>query len=246
VDSNLIILNNEFDEEYMFNDDPYAMEYGDDYKKKIVLLHSAITQRESGEERFIVFDFEAGLGKSYKTMQILNAYLSPWNNNSRKFLVVKRFNKDIDAIVEQLKHHNSHFRMKVLGITKENWTSEWLAKADKLEDVQLLIISHQRYKNLCLNDEMREYFTRNRHTLIIDEKVNFPIHTFSKTEYDRIRSYLPRLTQDDLDKICKKLRDTLIDYDNNQKNECKRIERKMTKEKIDDFVEIIEANIQFD
>ncbi|MCI3922505.1 hypothetical protein MO973_19930 [Paenibacillus sp. TRM 82003] len=228
-------------ENYIFHNDPYAEHYGEAYKQKIRLLHSAITEKENGTDKYIIFDFEAGLGKSQKTTQILDDYMSDFGGNDRNFLVVKRFNEDIVAMEKKLEHHNSHFTTTVLGITKDNWSKEWMMKASELKDIKVLIISHQRYKNLCLDDETREFFTDNRHTLIIDEKINFPIYTFSKTSYDKVRSYLPPHTQDDFDDVCNKLRFSLVDLDQ-RKNECARVELSLTKDKIDNLREIIDAN----
>jgi hypothetical protein len=60
--------------------------------------------------------------------------------------------------------------------------------------------------DLCLNDQLRNAFTADRNVLIIDEKVNFPIFTFSKAVYDEVRSFLDISIQPDFDKACNKLK----------------------------------------
>lgn len=224
-----------------FIGDQYAETYGDIYKEKVLYLEKLINY-ETSLNRFNVVNFEAGLGKSYKTTQIINTYLCDWGKR-KNFLVVKRFSKDVVEMEEALKSHNNHFNTVVAGITKENWSSDWLLRAIDLQKVRLVIITHQRYINLCLNPKMREHFINNRQILIIDEKVTFPIYSYNKREYDRIRSYLPRHTQDDFDKVCKLLRNDLIKLDN-KINECQQYAVKnFNLERIEKLKEIIYNNL---
>jgi hypothetical protein len=67
-----------------------------------------------------------------------------------------------------------------LGIHSDNWSDEWKFNLNEIKDFPLLIITHKRYIDLCLDEELRQYFIEDRGTLIIDEKIEFPIYFFSK------------------------------------------------------------------
>jgi hypothetical protein len=227
------------------NNDMYAQEYGEQYTNKIKQLKEEITKGNTGTDNFNIFSIEAGLGKSRETLKIIDENLYNWENQ-RSFLLVKRFNDDIERSVEQLKHHNNAFQTNVLGITSNSWSKEWRMKKDKLKDIPVLIISHERYIRLCLDDEIRQAFTENREVLVIDEKVNFPVYSFSKSYYDKVRSILPYTLQGELDKVCEKLLRELQKHEvkNKDKNKCVRCEPKIHHATLDRFKRLMEVNIE--
>ncbi|WP_207953355.1 hypothetical protein [Paenibacillus agricola] len=226
-----------------FTEDNYAKVYGDQYISKIDELREAITASSTGRNAFNVFSLEAGLGKSFQTLKIIDANLNDWHH-SLSFLIVKRFKSDIERSEKYLASHNHPLHTKVLGITADNW-GEWKFKQDELKDIQVLIISHQRYINLCLDDELRQAFMENREVLIIDEKINFPIYTFSKKNYDEVRSYLHTSIQPEYDKVCNKLNKELLKQEvEKNKNKVVRCEPKIHPATLENFKKTIEVNIE--
>jgi hypothetical protein len=223
--------------------DRYVLVYGNQYLDKIDELKIAINQ-PGDKSTFKVFSLEAGLGKSKAAIEIIDENLDSWENKQLSFLVVRRFKEDIKESFEYLSKHNHSQRTYVLGITSDNW-GEWRYKLDKLKEVRVLIISHQRYIDLCLNDEIRESFMVDRDVLIIDEKINFPIYTFSKSTYDEVRSLLHTGIQQDYDKVCKKLLQELTKQDlEKKKNQVIRCEPKVHPATLENFKKIIEVNIE--
>lgn len=225
----------------IYNNDPYISVYGQKYIEKIEYLKKVITKKETKEHEFNVLDFESGLGKSYYTNKIIDNNLYDWGNQ-RTFLVVKRFAKDVIESVEQLKHHNSAFHTTVLGITSENWSNNWKFRTNELKDIAVIFITHERYIRLCLDDELRAAFTDSRHTLIIDEKVNFPIYTYSKKLYDDVRGLLPTVLQPQFDKVCKRLNVELINHDHEKNKVIKLNQMNLHPATMKKFFELLEIN----
>lgn len=230
-------------EEYEFSNDEYASVYGDLYINKIKELKRVITTQSQKEELFNVFSLEAGLGKSYQTLKIIDETLHNWDNTF-SYLIVRRFKSDIEQSVKFLEGHNNILRTNVLGITSDNW-GEWKIKLDKLKDIRVVLISHQRYINLCLDEQTRHAFMENREVLIIDEKINFPIYTFSKRIYDQVRSLLHTSIQPEYDRVCNKLLMELQKHEVEKRlNKVIRCEPKIHPATLENFKRIIEVNIE--
>jgi hypothetical protein len=222
-------------------DDPYVIEYGDVYIDKINYLKKLITEQETGKEVFKIVDFEAGLGKSKYTDLIIKDYLNEveWTNQ-KKFLIVKRFNEDSINTANVLE--SGFLKNSTLAITSENWNNEWKDNLEDLHIKRVLIISHKRYVNLCLDDNIRKYFTKGRHTLIIDEKVMFPVYTYNDELYNAVHKIFPHALRDPLKNICQGLNNILISIKNNkQSNAVTRVFPK-TKFNIESFNQLIEYN----
>lgn len=174
--------------EDLFKEDIYAQTYGKSFTDKIMDLADVIINQTTKANEFNVFAIESGLGKSKYTNNIIDENLSEWGK-SKTYLVVKRFKEDVENMERALSHHNSPERVDapaVLGITSDNWSKKWREQAHKLKDVNVIIITHKRYIDLCLDDEMRSAFSIDRDVLIIDEKINFPIHSFSEKYYTKV------------------------------------------------------------
>lgn len=192
-------------------DDQYVIEYGDKYISKIDYLSKLITEQETGENKFKVINLEAGLGKSYYSDIIIREYLHThaFTKNKRKFLIVKRFNDESDNSAITIE---SGFLQEIVAvITSETW-QDWKLKIDELIQKPVIIISHKRYIDLCLNDEDRFIFIEGRHTLIIDEKMNFPIYTYTDEFYSRIRGLINNVNRDIFDKTCENLHNILDEH----------------------------------
>ncbi|NRF96121.1 hypothetical protein HQN89_35585 [Paenibacillus frigoriresistens] len=177
----------------------YESVYGKKYSIKIENLRNQITTNETGIDTFRVINIEAGLGKSVETNRIIREYLECFEftgvncgQKHRKFLIVKRFSKDVeDAEHEIGKTFNSEWQQKVIGITGENWIGDWQIKPDLLVAADVIIITHARYVLLCSREEERSIFIQGRHTLIIDERIDFTKYSFKKKLYDEMISLLP-------------------------------------------------------
>jgi hypothetical protein len=226
-----------------YKDDYYIKVYGDLYINKLKELKRIITTSSTGENVFNVFCLEAALGKSRETLKIVDENLDEWDQ-PRSFLFVRRFRSDIHQSVKYLERHNSTLRTKVLGITSDNW-GEWQYKLDTLKDIRVLFISHQRYVNLCLDDEARQAFMENREVLIIDEKINFPTYTFSRKTYDEVRSLLPTSIQPELDKVCRKLLKILEkQVVEKNKNKVVRCAPRIHPATLENFKRLMEVNVE--
>jgi hypothetical protein len=217
-------------------DDAYLKVYGEKYIQKIDYLRQLITEQETGENIFKVVNFEAGLGKSRYTDIIIREYLR--FNTDRKFLIVKRFNDESDRSANTIKD-NSFLRNHVVVITADNW-QKWKKNVKELQSKQVIIISHKRYIDLCENDAERAIFTKDRHTLIIDEKVNYYVYTYSYAIYSHIRQYISFKNSELFDKACR----TLNELATNNSTAITRIYPKIEKELLQQFTDMMKDEIR--
>lgn len=217
-------------------DDAYYQIYGEKYIQKIDYLRKLITEDETGENIFKVVNFEAGLGKSRYTDIIIREYLR--FNTDRKFLIVKRFNDESERSAQAIQE-NSFIRNHVVVITSENW-QKWKKNAKELQRKRVIIISHKRYIDLCENDAERAIFTKDRHTLIIDEKVNFPVYTYSYQYYSDIRKYISYANAKLFDEACHALNELA----ENTSTSCTRVYPVIEKGLLQQFNEMMQTEIR--
>jgi hypothetical protein len=230
VNSNSIILKG----------DSYVKQYGNKYIQKINYLQKLITEQETGESFFKVVNFEAGLGKSLYTDLIIKEYLNQTWENRRKFLIVKRFNEES---YRSSKRIEQGFLTNISAVvTADTWDNKWKHNLEELISKPVIIISHKRYIDLCLNDDEREIFTTNRHTLIIDEKVNLPIYTYSDEFYGDVRKLINRINRDLFDKTCENLNQILGDYEGT--TACFRVYPQVDNKTLDNFNSMMLAEIR--
>ncbi|MBY3617992.1 hypothetical protein HGO21_00370 [Acinetobacter sp. CUI P1] len=171
--------------------------FNEEYQKKADILKDFIINRESGEGTIYVFNHEAGFGKSRITdevlqQEVLKTSCTELPGNDRRFLLVKKFKKDVLQSEETISSRG-RFIDDVLGITAENWTNgaKWRYRKEQLKQFKVLIITHSRYISMCTDEEERQALMDGRHTLIIDEKVEFPIYSFNKSQYLLLQKHLP-------------------------------------------------------
>lgn len=237
---------------YMFSDfleieerfevDVYAQTYGEPYIQKMKYLKELILEQETGEDKFFVIDLESGLGKSVGTDEIVLNYTydNTHNKKQRKFLIVKRFTSEIENSVG---NREEGLIGAIDGIDSESWEQQWKNKLEELEKIDILYITHQRYIDLCENEEYRNAICAGRHTLIIDEKINFPSFTFNKNVYDEIRAYLERSIQVMHDEVCKNLLDIIQDNEDEKiTNKCVRVKPCINQQQLNDFITVLQAN----
>jgi hypothetical protein len=191
-------------------DDQYINVYGEKYIEKIDFLNKLITEEETGVDTFKVVNLEAGLGKSFYTDIIIKHFLESELWASRRFLLVKKFNDESYISAGRMKH--CFFTDHVAVVTSETWEKEWKNNTEELMNKRVIIISHKRYIDLCEKDKERDIFTHKRHTLIVDEKVNFPIYTYTDNFYSQIRGVISSFNRDLFDKACLNLNNLLDEW----------------------------------
>ncbi|WP_153976933.1 hypothetical protein [Paenibacillus xylanilyticus] len=124
-------------------------------------LSEQITNKEKwSRERFVVFNHEAGTGKSRNAHQIIG---EKTKDLDRRVLYVQRFIKDIKVTVDFI---NQHAGKKVAV----SYTSEDTRKVkvkELLINRQVICISHQMYIQICKGEH--QYLVNGRDILIIDE-----------------------------------------------------------------------------
>lgn len=168
-------------------------------------LRHLLTEGESGSNHFTVFGLEAGVGKSIKTDEIIAEHIA--TGGRRHFLVVKKFVSAVNESVNRINGNNA--QIVAAGITADNWT-EHKKSLSMLPHTPVLIVTHKRYLNLAQDAELRTYFERNRHTLVIDECIEPPTYKFSEFEHSTIISYLRnRELRKSLDNLCEPFLDEL-------------------------------------
>lgn len=172
-------------------------QYGEKYLLKEELLERVLTTEETGINKIKVIGFEAGLGKSQLTNIITANYIR--EGGERKFLLVKKFQDEVLQTFEIINHVCQED--VALGLISDNW-NKFRDDYKSITNARALIITHQRYKDLCLDDNLRRIFSIKRNTLVIDESLQTPICTFSEAEYKEIQHILPASLDSLLAEIC--------------------------------------------
>lgn len=167
-------------------------------KKQMDHLYDLLIDGETGINLFTVLGIEAGIGKSLGTDNSIGRYWS--SGGTRKFLLVKKHKIEVDNSVARI---NSIAGMNIaLGITVDTWEDD-RKNLDRIPGFPVVIITHSRYLDLCLDSKTRSIFEQGRHTLVIDEQIEPPKYSFSEEEYllcrDGLRS---RWLGDELSAIC--------------------------------------------
>lgn len=190
------------------------------------VLKETISMKRSPLNEFKVFAWEAGLGKSkFSTEFVAEAIIEAIGNESRielpTFLIVKKFKSDVEETVKFINSALGSFGGSglkndwVIGITSENW-KELRKQPDKLNNSLVLVITHQRYIELCEDELPKPFGSRN--TLIIDEKIQFPSYSYSKAQYDAVRPKFPYKLQKEFDLLNDHLLIKLDELEANGKN----------------------------
>ncbi|MED4532931.1 hypothetical protein [Metabacillus fastidiosus] len=185
-----------------FDNDDLGKVYKEVYTDKMNYLVEVITKYKTGIDQFNVLNFEAGLGKSFTVNRVLQELITECWEDKQKFLIVKRFNDDSNKSVDFI--HCDYIKDQAVAITHENW-SKWQLNLEELQTMKVIFISHQRYIALCEHDELRELFSMDRNTLIIDEKINFPVYAYNDKKYSKIFEVIPNGLRDSLLKVTKPL-----------------------------------------
>ncbi|PIC63150.1 hypothetical protein CSV79_13115 [Sporosarcina sp. P13] len=202
-------------------------------------LGDAVRNGTNDADRFHVFAWEAGLGKSTHVNNSIVAYFDEFalKDNIKKFLIVKKFKSDVYETVEHLKQCEMlemYGDYSVIGLTSENVANY---SVDKIKGCMVLVITHQRYIESC-DRELNHYFG-DRDTLIIDEQIQFPIMTFGRAEYNDMRKDI-HLYEGQLlfDKCCTPLLERLDEiYKAGKYNSIVTFQKKFSEDALKDFKE---------
>lgn len=153
-------------------------------------------------QSFKIFNLEAGLGKSIQAEKsMVDAYL----NHGRKTLYVCQF-KDTgstNTIHERInKIAGKNISMAVDASNKQH--------IKFYMQYPILIITHEKYKQLSYNATERKKYTEGRCNLIIDEMPNMVnIFIYTKERIQQIHTLLPMVIRNQYDKIVAELDDCL-------------------------------------
>jgi hypothetical protein len=156
---------------------------------------------------------------------------------------VKRFSDDVDASVMRINGLQPESLADVaIGITKDNW-SKWRTRLDELVTYPVLVITHERYRRLSVDERIRRYFTRQRHTLVIDEALQVQTCEFSRSVYNKIQSYLEFDMDGHLRVACQGLIDELARLENEPRgNQLLVCHPPGDSSAVQEFAKLIEAN----
>ncbi len=119
----------------------------------------------NNRDYFKVLDNECGTGKSATTEKALSKI------ENMKALLVKERNSDA---IESAKRINKLANKTIaIAINSDTYNKKEFNKIKKdIWKYPILIISHEKYKVLAIDKKQREYFKKDRHSLIIDEFLN--------------------------------------------------------------------------
>lgn len=115
--------------------------------------------------KFVVFNHEAGSGKSKSTFEILGQLC---NNPEIKALYVQSFVKD-NELLNTIEEINGYAGGRTIAIGFSSEINRRMTNKE-LEDAQIICISHRMYLQICKGDH-RSLLT-NRNILIIDEFID--------------------------------------------------------------------------
>lgn len=126
-------------------------------------LREQIMDKDKWEsDRFHVFDYEAGLGKSQNAFQYIAELC---NEKPVRILYVQSFVKE-DKLSETVATINKHAGRKIAIGFDGNDTGSNIKKR-RAEEAQILCLSHRMYLSICQGNH--PYLMKNRQILIIDE-----------------------------------------------------------------------------
>lgn len=117
------------------------------------------------KEHFKVINLECGTGKSVTTQEVLSSL------KDKKALYVVERNQDAIDICKNINAMAGKETSIAINTDTHN-IYQFNKIKDTLKDYAVIIISHEKYKALAIDQKNREYFTEGRDILIIDEYLN--------------------------------------------------------------------------
>ncbi|KRE70865.1 DEAD/DEAH box helicase [Paenibacillus sp. Soil750] len=178
---------------------PLVRKYSEQVPWKLV-LKNILLDASTGQKKFSVFCLEAGVGKSLGTNEVIIEYLrSTKGKGNKRFLIVKPFSNEVNDCANVI---NEVCPKSALAITTKEWIATYRESPRLIIPYNIIVITHSRYIDLCLDDYLRATFCEGREVLIIDEKINFPTCSFSQSIYKNVLNEFPPLLDEKLSKLC--------------------------------------------
>ena len=114
---------------------------------------------------FQVLDCECGSGKTRKLEEVMGS-----NEETNRFNYLFVRERNADAISSAKRINEIAGEEVALAVNTDTYTmKEFCDIKSKLKDYRVVIISHEKYKELSLSFGNRKFFIENRQVLIIDE-----------------------------------------------------------------------------
>jgi len=117
---------------------------------------------------FKVLDLECGTGKSITTEEAL-AEITKYN---KKALLVKERNSDCINAAKRINKLAANQEIAIAINSDTHNLKQFNKIKGELYTYSIVIISHEKYKVLAVDKKQREYFTKDRNILVIDEFLN--------------------------------------------------------------------------
>lgn len=150
-------------------------------------LKNYIVKGKTGSDKFRVLAYEASMGKSRETDQVLKL------NSKIKIIYVKKFNNesfvslknilDIDYNLSSLIDKNLD-ENKVIVVNSAN-SFFYENNPDKIKNAQIIILSHKKYQLICKCTDLNKLYFGNRNALIIDEYMSPEIYCLNQDFFQK-------------------------------------------------------------
>ena len=132
------------------------------------------------KDSFKVFTYEAATGKTTTICNALNDLYEDSPNT--KTLVVTKLKKEQEILKEKL------------GDKAQVVNGEYDTKENLLHTIPIVIITHELYRRLCKDYKRRNYYTKGRTNLIIDEQLDLlEVREFNSTKTNEMRANLSKI-----------------------------------------------------
>lgn len=164
---------------------------------------------DDNKDYFEVCNMECTTGKTYTMINSIPYYLDEvaYGKLPKKgILIVLRQISECNKYAEEL---NTLFKKKIaISITSDEYPDDSYEEAKKIKVKQLSVvqyypvvfITHSKYQKLCLNNNERKIYTKNRRLLIIDESIDIcKIVRLNNTFLDVIMKNV--LNMEDIEKL---------------------------------------------
>lgn len=150
-------------------------------------LKRYIVKGKTGNDKFKVLAYEASMGKSRETDQVLKL------NSKIKIVYVKKFNDesfvslknilDIDYNLSSLIEKNLDEK-KVIVVNSAN-SFRYENNPEKVKNAQIVILSHKKYQLICKRKDLIKLYFEGRNSLIIDEYMSPEIYCLNQDFFQK-------------------------------------------------------------
>lgn len=194
--------------------------------------------------KFRVFDYEASLGKTFEMKHALidlyqnNTFTNKDTSKTKSLVVIKTIEQC--GIVEQEINYEAKETIAVSvngkkGLGKQQFDWNKKNEIEKLRKYPIVIITQEKYLDLCNHISIANEIFGDRDILIIDEEVDFVLSSFENISVSAIveieEEYLQlcKTEQEMFKTIVQGIRDVLAEKHNNIKWKCISLDKKRLK-----------------